>query len=190
MTPTDATQALFPVTPEDRAAAWPHRPACYDGKADKWKWDDGVYDKCDVIQAFARHRQAHSLPGDVIDDLRLVAALTPSPCPGDVGMLAEAVKPFANGCKAVIDNYGPDRPDGQWQTIMVPMSAVKALLAALSPSALSGDAGESAMSKRTFLVCVSGDGPTPYLKIDFANLADAHAAHNELLGIKEEPSDA
>jgi len=48
-----------------------------------------------------------------------------------------------------------------------------------------GDAGE-AMSKRTFLTCVSGDGPQPYLKVHFNNLADAHAAHDELLGRKGE----
>lgn len=40
-----------------------------------------------------------------------------------------------------------------------------------------------AMSKRVFLTCVSGVGPTPYLKVHFDNLADAHAAHDQLLGI-------
>ncbi|ALJ12580.1 hypothetical protein [Sphingopyxis macrogoltabida] len=42
-----------------------------------------------------------------------------------------------------------------------------------------------AMDRRTFSTCVSGDGPTPYLKVHFKNLADAHAAHDELLGVKK-----
>ena len=44
-------------------------------------------------------------------------------------------------------------------------------------------AGE-ALDKRIFLTCVSGDGPTPYLKVHFNTLADAHAAHDQLLGRK------
>ena len=46
-----------------------------------------------------------------------------------------------------------------------------------------------AMSKRVFLTCVAGDGPTPYLKVHFNNLADAHAAHDQLLGIQENSDD-
>lgn len=42
------------------------------------------------------------------------------------------------------------------------------------------------LSALTFLTCVSGDGPTPYLKVHFNNLAAAHAAHDELLALKRE----
>lgn len=38
----------------------------------------------------------------------------------------------------------------------------------------------------TFLTCVSGDGPTPYLKVHFNSLAAAHAAHDELIALKRE----
>ena len=43
-----------------------------------------------------------------------------------------------------------------------------------------GHAG--ALAKRVFVTCTAGDGPTPYLKVHFASLADAHAAHDQLLG--------
>lgn len=47
------------VTKEDRAAAWPHRPSCYkDDINTNVNWRDGIYDRLDVIQAFARHRLA------------------------------------------------------------------------------------------------------------------------------------
>lgn len=42
-----------------------------------------------------------------------------------------------------------------------------------------GDLGNA-----TFLTCVSGDGPTPYLKVHFNSLPDAHAAHDAMLAIK------
>lgn len=65
------------------------------------------------------------------------------------------------------------------------MGVLAALTTPVEASQPVGDAGE-AMSKRTFLTCVSGDGPQPYLKVHFNNLADAHAAHDELLGRKGE----
>lgn len=40
------------------------------------------------------------------------------------------------------------------------------------------------LGKATFLTCVSGDGPTPYLKVHFNSLPDAHAAHDAMLAIK------
>ena len=41
-----------------------------------------------------------------------------------------------------------------------------------------------ALAKITFLTCVSGDGPTPYLKVHFSDLAAAHAGHDALIAIK------
>ena len=55
--------SMVEVNQSDREAAWPHRPSCYK-PADKWKWDDGIFDKCDVIQAFARHRHQSGRTGD------------------------------------------------------------------------------------------------------------------------------
>lgn len=60
----------------------------------------------------------------------------------------------------------------------------QALLAALSAPQGEVERLRKALAKRTFLTCVSGDGPTPYLKVHFNNLADAHAAQDELLGRK------
>lgn len=43
-------------TQADRKAAWPFRPGCYkDNPTTRHNWNDGVYDKIDVIQAFAAH---------------------------------------------------------------------------------------------------------------------------------------
>lgn len=42
--------------------------------------------------------------------------------------ITAAAKPFVDAAKAVIRNYGGDRPDYQGQTIVVPMSALKALI--------------------------------------------------------------
>lgn len=44
---------------------------------------------------------------------------------------------------------------------------------------------QSALDKHTFITCVAGDGPTPYLKVHFSNLADCHAAHDALLGTQK-----
>lgn len=41
-----------------------------------------------------------------------------------------------------------------------------------------------ALEAITFLTCVSGDGPTPYLKVHFNDLAAAHAGHDALLAVK------
>lgn len=67
------------ITRADRQEAWPFRPSCYTEQARPF-WLDGEYDICaPVIQAFARHRQSHSLPGvvgtvradleDLLDDI-------------------------------------------------------------------------------------------------------------------------
>lgn len=45
--------------------------------------------------------------------------------------ITAAAKPFVDAAKAVIRNYGGDRPDYQGQTIVVPMSALKALIDAV-----------------------------------------------------------
>lgn len=124
----------------------------------------------DIPAIRARVSQAHSLPGDV--GMRIAE-------------LEEALKPFDRQARSIglspeQDRYsfaGTGLSNGDLRR------ASTVLAAALTPSALSGDAGE-AMAKRTFLTCVSGDGPQPYLKVHFNNLADAHAAHDELLGRK------
>lgn len=157
---TDKTQALLPVTQADREAAAPFAN-CLSDMQDIF---DGKADGLPVVQAFARHRQSHSLPGDVgteaeawlraisdwllandhdmtlpsgvldtdpLDIADRLAALTPSPCPGDVGTVdriwAELVK---------TQNLGPD---SKRTTLFVSRRDVEnALAAALAPSALSG----------------------------------------------------
>lgn len=77
---TDKTQ-LLPVTQSDRDAA-AALVAWHNKAASEWKTDGGsnlqfftsdmpdqirrcAWDNHDVVQAFARHRMSHSLPGDV-----------------------------------------------------------------------------------------------------------------------------
>lgn len=78
-----------------------------------------------------------------------------------------------------------DVPNSELIAIRDKLNEIFPLTTPVEASQPVGDAGE-AMSKRTFLTCVSGDGPQPYLKVHFNNLADAHAAHDELLGRKGE----
>ena len=164
MTTPDEAQALLRVTQADRDAA----AKCY---AEFVGFEEAVDEGDWMAGHFARHRISHSIPGDVgtvrIDNLAARKAVN---C-----VLAPLLAPYIS-----------DMPE----LIEVGNQACTEILAALTPSALSGDAGEGAMAKRTLVLCVSGKGPTPYLEVHFANLADAHAAHNELLGIKEEPNDA
>lgn len=58
--------------------------------------------------------------------------------------------------------------------------------AALTHSALSGDAGEGetlreALAKRTSMSTIAGGGQRPHVEIRFANLADAHALTDAIL---------
>ncbi|GFM29287.1 hypothetical protein [Novosphingobium sp. PY1] len=49
---------MVKVTEEDREAAWPHRPSCYQ-MHDRTDWMAGKYDKAaPVIRDFAAHREA------------------------------------------------------------------------------------------------------------------------------------
>lgn len=65
MTTPDEAQALLPVMPEDRHEAWPFVPRNSIAGQDSQGFFDGKYDDCQAVQAFAHHRQSHSLPGDV-----------------------------------------------------------------------------------------------------------------------------
>lgn len=145
MTSTEETQALLPVTQTDRHEAWPFVPRNSIAGQDSWGFFDGKYDDCQAVQAFARHRISHSLPGDVgmrellieaLDSLECLlsldpdmptakadydaadnfldrarnklAALTPSPCPGDVGMRGIVEEfclamEYAAGCDEGVD---------------------------------------------------------------------------------------
>lgn len=50
---------LLPIIQADRDGAWPFRPSCYKSDAKtRHNWNEGVYDKLDLVQAFARHRLA------------------------------------------------------------------------------------------------------------------------------------
>lgn len=71
----------------------------------------------------------------------------------------------------------------------IPVQAALAAIIETQEAAERRVVENDAMSKRTFLTCVSGDGQTPYLKVHFNNLADAHAAHDQLLGRNKENSD-
>lgn len=74
-----------------------------------------------------------------------------------------------------------------------PTSRNGALLPPRDPPAINIEAADeiaalrervAELGKATFLTCVSGDGPTPYLKVHFNSLPDAHAAHDAMLAIK------
>ena len=109
---TDATQVLLPVTPEDYALA--ETVVC----ASNIVSHDGYYevDIDRAAAAIARHRQAHSLPGDV-GMRELIRELLP---------YAEAA---STSC-ASNDDY------------MILCGLIDKARAALTPTALSGDAGE------------------------------------------------
>ena len=49
------------ATEADREAAWPHRYQGAYGEDSKEAWLSGRYDRSDIIQAFARHRQQSDL---------------------------------------------------------------------------------------------------------------------------------
>ena len=115
MTTTPATQALLPVTPEDRRAAASIYQRFRDHDYAGWilAGTNAGGDADFVLQTFARHRQAHSLPGDV----------------GQLAAMREALE--------AISVSGIHR-DAKW----FGMNAHDIARAALAPSALSGDAGE------------------------------------------------
>lgn len=181
---TEAMQAPLPVTQSDREAAAPFAN-CLSDMQDIF---DGKADGLPVVQAFARHRQAHSLPGDVgteaeawlraisswllandhdmtlpsgvldtdpLDIADRLAALTPSPCPGD-GMREALSDIFAawdahveaidatRAERAVYDERyrASEEAKREWYRAMHRFIDNPATRAALTPSALSGDAGE------------------------------------------------
>lgn len=123
MTTTPATQAILPVSQSDRDAAAdyvasfkidPSGPSksvqnTRDGKANSA-----------LVQAFARHRQAHSLPGDAVRSAIL----------WQLGVCA--------------NNYERDGKEVEAYITRWHMGWIEHAIfdAALTPSALSGDAGE------------------------------------------------
>ena len=123
---TPATQALLPVTPEDFKEAARQLGYPPDITRDDIRYWDGGVKLAEVDQRaidLARHRQAHSLPGAVgtvrIDNLAARKAVN---C-----VLAPLLAPYIS-----------DMPE----LIEVGNQACTEILAALTPSALSGDAGE------------------------------------------------
>lgn len=214
MTTPDEAQAILPVRPEDRAAAADIARKIPIRQNLSLDILEGKCDDLVLVQAFARHRISHSLPGDVgtvrIDNLaarkavncvlapllapyisdmpelievgnqactEILAALTPSPCPGDVGILrahftrmmeaaANYLEPTTyvarhpqhglNGsCRFTTEFPMPDenhsdcakadingRRDQAFIRDMIYMLDGPEQRAALTPSALSGDAGE------------------------------------------------
>ena len=136
---TDATQALLPVTQSDRDAAAPFAN-CLSDMQDIF---DGRADGLPVVQAFARHRQAHSLPGDVG---MLRAALTTA--------RGYVEGNHDEGCE-LDPEFGEQNFDDEDDTRIWPEDRectcgtdeiLASIDAALTPSALSGDAGEGERS--------------------------------------------
>lgn len=121
---TPATQALLPVTVEDREAAARVTDTLGDYLFAGKKIRAGESDEHWLVQAFARHRQAHSLPGDV--------GMLQGLCDKWVSNLE-----YLNGLKEREDltEFGEGR-------LSYAIEIVDDLRAALTPSALSGDAGE------------------------------------------------
>lgn len=120
MTTTPATQALLPVTPEDFKEAARQLGYPPDITRDDVRYWDGGVKLAEVDQRakdLARHRQDHSLPGDV-----LRAA-------------------FDAGCEAGIKSYGGGNVRANWDIKW------REYVAALTPSALSGDVGMGATTK-------------------------------------------
>lgn len=135
MTTTPATQALLPVTQSDRDALE--------------ALDDAVgflteIERPIVLQAFARHRQAPSLPGDVghlkaVLDAAVEAAKVVEVC----AILATKYDGKGNASIANGTGAAAHRVSAAYEKHMVRIStAITELAAALTPSALSGDAGE------------------------------------------------
>ena len=147
---TPATQALLPVTPEvtqsDVDAGW----AAYDQMQD----DEGNK-RLRLVQAFARHRQSHSLPGDVgtaetLDDL------VNKPVGGDFALRAFNVV----RCLAKAEFRSEiDRCKDEAEYLMASLKdsglpdylriAFPEMSATPHPSALSGDAGEGETTTTT-----------------------------------------
>ena len=70
MTPAQPSAETVEVIQSDRDAGWPLRPHCYrNDPRTRHNWNEGVYDKLDLLQTLARHRLAHSSPpaSDVVD---------------------------------------------------------------------------------------------------------------------------
>ena len=148
--------------------AWPDAPRDGPREVDNEQvrsWLSGLPNKlASLTNEAARHRQSHSFPGDVgmrsaverfladyddgdradagvhplmeahIADFR--AALTPSPCPGGVG-LREALEKCAAGLEGLSAQNAADPLLQDWADGLAATAR-----AALTPSALSGDAGE------------------------------------------------
>jgi len=146
MTTTPATQAILPVTPEDREAAGQVDPA------NRVDIKLGRMDGSSTVQAFARHRQAYSLPrevgtvsavdafemgfsfgmsmrGQTLEDSRAVGRL----------LYSDMFKSIAPQIENAINEQGFD----SFQNADSGMCQAKRIIrAALTSSALSGDAGE------------------------------------------------
>lgn len=126
------TQALLPVTQADRAAAWPFVPENSIAGTNREGFFNGGYDGAAIIQAFARHRISHSLPGDEAAQVKAVMSILWK-------------REQYNGVGPDYDNYRPGSKfdmGGRVERYEKEARDIIAALAALTPSALSGDAGE------------------------------------------------
>ena len=162
MTTPDEAQAILPVTQADRDAAVTlirlieHRTEYLP------EIEDGSYDENFFVQAFARHRISHCLTGDVgtvIEQAARAAMIAAEVARTDV------VKPVNGAAPYTVVSYHGQRiefHDDEWTIEMHRDAgtgkaaafaqavndglfdlAKRAAAAALTPSALSGDAGEA-----------------------------------------------
>ena len=150
MTTTPATQALLPVTPEDRKAAadiWHNYVAKIGEVMAEKAIRQGASDDTMIVQAFARHRKAHSLPGNV----GMREALTDIFAAWDAHVAANdrtnAAIPAIDATRAERAVYderyrASEEAKREWYRAMHRFIDNPSTRAALTPSALSGDAGE------------------------------------------------
>lgn len=117
---TGTIAPLLPVTPEDRMAAWPFVPSNSIAGTNREGFFAGGYDSAAIVQAFARHRISHSLPGDVESVASMLANIRQG-------------RSDTPRCEP-LGQYAIDRAKADVKDVF------KAI-AALTPSALSGDAG-------------------------------------------------
>lgn len=119
---TDKTQALLPVTQSDRDAAADAQLARGLSRGEARRLREGDADDHWMVQAFARHRISHSLPGDV----------------GMREALEKAAVRFEVCAQMISGGHDISGTRRAEQTIKAKHFATEAL-AALTPSALSGE---------------------------------------------------